>query len=94
MTQACACLSWSPESHHWSFSAQLTWSPDEMQVPLGGSTTFWGNDVITSLSVCPVTSLRLSSTSVQCVSRRAEGSKVGLEGGEKADFPEVEASCG
>lgn len=66
-----------------------------MQVPLGGSNTLWGNGLIISFSVCPVSSsLHLGSTSVQCVSGRAEESKVGLEGGEKADFPEIEPSCG
>ena len=83
-----------PETLPFELRCLVDTVPDEMQVPLAGSNTFWGNDFIAFFSACPVNSLHLCSTSIKCVSARAKGSKVGLEEGEKADFPEVEPSCG
>lgn len=64
-----------------------------MQVPLGGAHTLWQNDFITSFSAGYMPSSLGLHFSIKRVCGRPEGPKVGLEVGEKADFPGAESGC-
>lgn len=87
------------ESEILSFEIQCsvkTWSPDKMKCAWRGSqsVTPYGDVLSPSFrsAVGPLL-LALASISIKWVCGSPEGPKLGLKGGQEADFPEAESGC-